>query len=119
MIFYFFFWGADPLTESRSGDIYVPRDEAFSEVKSLTFSGKTLYSVVHALIPSLENIATDKDLGFPYFTAIEQLFNEGLPLPPHQTGGILGDIIPRLVKFVSDVEKNVLLFETPQLFDSK
>ncbi|PKI61088.1 hypothetical protein CRG98_018533 [Punica granatum] len=44
----------DPESESKSLNIYVPRDEAFSEVKNLTFSAKTVYSVLHALVPSLE-----------------------------------------------------------------
>ena len=88
---------ADPLSESRSSDIYVPRDEAFSEVKNLTFSYKTVYSVLHAVTPSLQTTLIDKDLGFPYFTAIESLFNEGINLPPLESKGFLGNIIPRLL----------------------
>ncbi|KAJ8770864.1 hypothetical protein K2173_021779 [Erythroxylum novogranatense] len=37
----------DPLSEKRLRDFYVPRDEAFSEVKQLTFSAKTMYSLFH------------------------------------------------------------------------
>ncbi|KAI3827108.1 hypothetical protein L1987_01172 [Smallanthus sonchifolius] len=35
---------SDPLPESQSSDVYVPRDEAFSEVKNLTFNVKTIVS---------------------------------------------------------------------------
>ncbi|CAB4298450.1 unnamed protein product [Prunus armeniaca] len=67
----------DPLSEKRSSSVYVPRDEAFAEVKQLTFSAKTLKSVLHALLPSLETALLNPELGFPYFTAIDSLFNEG------------------------------------------
>ncbi|KAK6164235.1 hypothetical protein DH2020_001099 [Rehmannia glutinosa] len=92
----------DPLSESRSSNVYVPRDEAFSEVKQMTFSAKTLYSVLHALIPSVQTSIVDSDLGFPHFTAIDTLFNEGFLLPDIPTTGFLGNIIPRLVRFMSD-----------------
>lgn len=107
---------ADPLSETRSGSIYVPRDEAFSEVKNVTFSGKTLYSALHAVVPALESIAIDKDLGFPHFTAIDSLFNEGIHIPGLGSG--IGSILPRLIKFVSDLQKDVLLFETPDIYQS-
>ncbi|KAF3450000.1 hypothetical protein FNV43_RR06079 [Rhamnella rubrinervis] len=77
----------DPLSEKRSSSVYVPRDETFSEVKQLTFSAKTLKSVVHALLPQIEMTLLDPQLGFPYFTAIDSLFNEGVTLPkPKNTG---------------------------------
>lgn len=108
---------ADPLSESRSSDIYVPRDEAFSEVKNLTFSYKTVYSVLHAVMPSLETTLIDKDLGFPYFTAIDSLFNEGINLPPLESKGFLGNIIPRLLKSLEDAQNNILRFETPEMIE--
>nr|ACD43485.1 lipoxygenase 2 [Olea europaea] len=107
----------DPLSESRNGNVYVPRDEAFSEVKQMQFSAKTIYSVLHSLVPSIETSIIDSDLGFPHFTAIETLFNEGVELPKQKSTGFLANIIPRLVKAITDVEKNVLLFETPQLYE--
>lgn len=109
---------ADPLSESRSGDVYVPRDEAFAEVKNLTFNAKTVASVLKAVIPSLETTIIDKDLGFPYFTAIESLFNEGVNLPELDGNGFLGNILPRLLKSLDDARNNVLLFETPEMIDS-
>ncbi|PWA77612.1 linoleate 13S-lipoxygenase 2-1 protein [Artemisia annua] len=108
---------ADPLSESRSSDVYVPRDEAFSEVKNLTFSFKTLYSVLHAVLPSLETTMIDKDLGFPYFTAIESLFNEGVNLPALDSKGFLGNILPRLMKSLEDAQNNILRFETPEMIE--
>ncbi|KAL3828152.1 hypothetical protein ACJIZ3_016954 [Penstemon smallii] len=107
----------DPLSETRSSSVYVPRDEAFSEVKQMTFSAKTIYSVVHALVPALETTIIDSDLGFPHFTAIDTLFDEGFELPDIPTTGFLNNIIPRLVRAITDTENKVLRFETPELID--
>lgn len=109
---------ADPESESKSSSFYVPRDEAFAEVKQLTFSAKTVYSVLHAVVPSLETAIIDANLGFPYFTAIDSLFNEGINLPPLESHGVLKDMLPRLVKAFTDAGEGVLRFETPQTMDS-
>ena len=93
--------------------IYVPRDEAFSDIKELTFSAKTLYSALHALIPAIQTSIVDSDLGFPYFTAIDSLFNEGVNLPPLTKQGFWKTLIPRLVKAIEDSSEDVLRFETP------
>ncbi|KAK2985862.1 hypothetical protein RJ640_009932, partial [Escallonia rubra] len=106
----------DPLSESTSTMVYVPRDEAFSEVKSLTFSAKTVYSVLHALVPAVEGSILDRDAGFPYFTAIDSLFNEGIDLPA-KTKGTLGNILPRLVEAITDAERDILRFEIPEMFE--
>ncbi|KAM3734142.1 hypothetical protein ACB098_11G191800 [Castanea mollissima] len=107
----------DPLSEKRSSSVYVPRDEAFSEVKQLTFSAKTLKSVMHALLPQLEISLLDPHLGFPHFTAIDSLFCEGLTLPTPTNAGFFQSILPRLVKAVTDTEENLLLFETPEFIE--
>ncbi|MQL93595.1 hypothetical protein Taro_026230 [Colocasia esculenta] len=107
----------DPHSEKRSNSVYVPRDESFSEVKGVTFSAKTVRSVVHALLPSLETAIVDPKLGFPLFTSIDTLFNEGLDLPPQQQHGFFQSVLPRLVKAVSEGKNNVLLFETPALLE--
>ncbi|XP_048140600.1 linoleate 13S-lipoxygenase 2-1, chloroplastic-like [Rhodamnia argentea] len=104
----------DPLSESRSRSIYVPRDEQFSTIKNSTFSAKTVYSVMHALLPSLETAIVDANLGFPFFTAIDKLFNEGVNLPPLQKQGFLKDLFPRLVKTITDASQDLLRFETPE-----
>ncbi|KAL8170849.1 hypothetical protein V2J09_022653, partial [Rumex salicifolius] len=106
----------DPLSEKRSTSVYVPRDEQFSEVKGLTFSATTVYSVLHAILPSLETALIDSDLGFPYFTAIDSLFNEGVKLPGIPKFSVK-DILPRIVHAVADGEEGLLRFESPALFD--
>lgn len=111
----------DPLSEERSSSVYVPRDECFAEVKQLTFSAKAVYSVLHAVVPSLETAIIDADLGFPYFTAIDSLFNEGINLPPpkNQKKGFFSTLLPRLFKAITDVEDDLLRFETPETMESE
>lgn len=106
----------DPLSEQRSSSVYVPRDEQFSDVKELTFSAKTVYSVLHAVIPSLETTIVDSNLGFPFFRAIEDLYNEGIHLPSLNKNGIK-DFLPNLIKSINDVEHSVLKFETPSVYE--
>ncbi|XP_068641156.1 linoleate 13S-lipoxygenase 2-1, chloroplastic-like [Aristolochia californica] len=109
---------SDPTTESRSNSVYVPRDESFSEVKQLTFSAKTFKSVMHVLVPILQSSLEDKKQGFPFFTAIDSLFNEGMSLPKSEGGNnFFSDLLPRLVKAIAETGDDVLLFETPELLE--
>ncbi|XP_062172811.1 linoleate 13S-lipoxygenase 2-1, chloroplastic-like [Alnus glutinosa] len=106
---------SDPLSEKRNSRFYVPRDECFSEIKELTFSAKTVYSVLRVLVPSLGTVMKDRDLGFPYFTTIDSLFTEGVNLPSEENQeGFLKAIMPRLVKTISETGGDVLRFETPE-----
>uniref|UniRef100_A0A6N2KIV9 Uncharacterized protein n=1 Tax=Salix viminalis TaxID=40686 RepID=A0A6N2KIV9_SALVM len=41
----------------------------------------------------------DPHLGFPYFTAIDSLFNEGAALPKPKNGGFFGTSTRRIVDF--------------------
>ncbi|KAL0459279.1 UNVERIFIED_CONTAM: Linoleate 13S-lipoxygenase 2-1, chloroplastic [Sesamum latifolium] len=106
----------DPLSESRSSSIYVPRDEAFLEVKQATISAKTLYSVLHALVPALRTSLIDSNLGFPNFTAIDALFDEGIKLSDIPTNGFLGNIIPAYLSAI-DKGSSILRFDAPELID--
>ncbi|CAI8587340.1 unnamed protein product [Vicia faba] len=92
----------DPLSEKPSDKVYVPRDESFSDVKQATFYVNTLKSALHALVHVLRTSVVDKNLGFPIFSAIDDLFNEGYNLPSQQQKD-LKTILPRLVKLVQDV----------------
>ena len=106
----------DPMSETRSNSVYVPRDEAFEEVKQMTFQTNTVKSVLHALLPQLEVVLLNPDLGFPHFTAIDTLFQEGIPVPKDKNFFQL--IIPRLVKAITERGDSVLQFETPQMIES-
>ncbi|KAK6802420.1 hypothetical protein RDI58_000200 [Solanum bulbocastanum] len=106
----------DPLSESKSDFTYVPRDEAFSEVKSFSFSGNTIYAVLHAVVPGLQSIITDPELGFPHFPAIDSLYNVEVELPALQSNSLFS-IIRRLIRAISETRKDVLLFRTPEFLE--
>ncbi|KAI3791338.1 hypothetical protein L2E82_05102 [Cichorium intybus] len=106
---------SDPLSESRSGGIYVPRDEAFSELKNMTFSARTLYSLMHAVIPSIQTSMIDQELPFPHFTSIDCLYRDGLHMPQLESKGFLRTALPRLLKSIEDTQHNILRFETPAI----
>ncbi|CAL8113518.1 unnamed protein product [Prunus armeniaca] len=106
----------DPLSEQRSSSVYVPRDEAFEEVKEKTFSANTLKSAMHALLPSIET-GFDPHVGFPCFTTIDSLFNEGVTFSRPNTDWSSETIFPRLVKTCLVDGKDLLLFEKPEIFD--
>ncbi|GAB4835166.1 hypothetical protein Ancab_000075 [Ancistrocladus abbreviatus] len=107
----------DPSSETRSSNFYVPRDEEFADVKEITFSINVLSDALHALIPAVEAAIVDKNRGFPNFTAIDALFNEGIDLPPFENQKNMRKIFPGLLKDVTDAGKDVLLFETPELIN--
>ncbi|XP_038901392.1 linoleate 13S-lipoxygenase 2-1, chloroplastic-like [Benincasa hispida] len=107
----------DPLSESRSSGNYVPRDEAFSPIKQTTFSVRTLNSLLNGLIPALESVSTDSNIRFPHFPAIDNLFDNGVPLPKSQGGWKLATLLPRIIDTVVDKAEDILRFHPPETFD--
>ncbi|AQK60089.1 linoleate 13S-lipoxygenase10 [Zea mays] len=108
----------DPETEMREGHNYVPRDEQFSEVKQLTFGATTLRSGLHALLPALRPLLINKkDLRFPHFPAIDDLFSDGIPLPAQTGFDAIRTVVPRMVKLVEDTTDHVLRFEVPEMIE--
>ncbi|KAJ0953122.1 putative linoleate 13S-lipoxygenase [Helianthus annuus] len=104
----------DPLSETRTIlPFYIPCDEDFSEIKTVQFGARTLYSVLHAVIPILKSALSGRDK-FPLFTHIDLLFNEGVNVPPVEGG--IASALPRLVKGV-ETAKAVIKFETPETLD--
>ncbi|KAL5574385.1 hypothetical protein UlMin_023982 [Ulmus minor] len=108
----------DPLSEKRSTTTsYVPRDEAFSEVKQLSFSAKTAYSFLPALVPSALTTAVDSTPRFSSIADIDSLFEVGINLPPDlENKGFLRTLLPRLVKAISGTT-NYLRFELPETME--
>ncbi|XP_049347221.1 LOW QUALITY PROTEIN: linoleate 13S-lipoxygenase 2-1, chloroplastic-like [Solanum verrucosum] len=95
----------DPLSELKSDFVYVPRDEEFSKVKSSTFSGNPIYSVLQAVVPALETIVSNPDLDFPQFPSIGSLFNVGIDVSRqgNKKNGMF-NVVQRLIKAISDTE---------------
>ncbi|KAM7528887.1 hypothetical protein LguiB_032297 [Lonicera macranthoides] len=103
----------DPSSESRSDEIYLPRDEEFSDVKSQSFQLSKLFAIAHAILPSfVEMSSTDKE--FPYFTKIDTLFAEGINLKV-KTKLDLRDILPSFIKKIVNAGEYLFRFEIPKL----
>uniref|UniRef100_J3MUA8 Lipoxygenase n=1 Tax=Oryza brachyantha TaxID=4533 RepID=J3MUA8_ORYBR len=104
----------DPKLETRSGGVYVPRDEKFSEVKNAQFSIKTVTSVLHAAVPVLQSAFIDRNQAFPSFFVIDKLFEDGVALPSVEKLGFLKSIVPRVLELLRDGPGDGLLhFDTP------
>ncbi|KAM4097016.1 hypothetical protein ACJW30_08G149200 [Castanea mollissima] len=90
----------------KGSNIYIPRDEAFSEAKQVAFLAKTI-------------VIIDEDLGFPNFIAMDSLFNEGVNLPSlkNENKGFLETLLPRLVKAITNTTNNALRFEALETID--
>lgn len=58
----------------------------------------------------------DKDKGFPHFSGIDALFDEGIEMPDKQ--GIFKLTLPRLFKALAEGTDSILQFELPQLLES-
>ncbi|GAY49890.1 hypothetical protein CUMW_122500 [Citrus unshiu] len=102
-------WG----DENRADDIYVPRDEAFSDIKLAAFDSKKTYSFVSTL-PTLIETKFDGDKKFEYFTEIDELFDEdGFSIPPNLNESIW-NIIPRWIRKIKETGEQYLQFETPE-----
>ena len=95
----------------------MPKDEQFSDVKEKGFQAKALLTVLRSVIPTIENKIEDAELSFPYFTAIDSLFDVGLVVPGLES--IVRHLLPeRLIKIKDKIENAFLRFERPDLFKS-
>lgn len=73
----------DKFSESRiekPHPVYVPRDEAFEEIKQNSFSAGRLKAVLHNLIPLIASTLSHSDNPFTCFTEIDKLYNHGVLL---------------------------------------
>ncbi|KAJ7950551.1 Lipoxygenase [Quillaja saponaria] len=103
----------DPLSEKKSSETYVPRDESFSKIKDLVFGSRKYYVALHALIPNIESVLKDSEQGFTQFQDIDELFKEGFNLAPIKDKG-LAAILPTVVRTVNDVKEEILRFDVPK-----
>lgn len=77
--------------------------------------------MLKVLVPSLGK-TIDEGVGFPYFTAIDSLFTQGVDLDlvsEENQQGFLKAIMPRLVKSIAEKGGAVLHFETPDTMSSE
>jgi linoleate 9S-lipoxygenase len=81
--FLLFYTWTDPKTESRSGYVYIPRDELIGHVNSSDFLVNILNLAAQHATPQLRSLDTLKrsQLEFNTFNEVLSLFTEKFPLP--------------------------------------
>ncbi|XP_027344673.1 linoleate 13S-lipoxygenase 2-1, chloroplastic-like [Abrus precatorius] len=106
---------ADPMSEKKGLNFYVPRDEAFDETKQTQFTTTTVSSGLNGILDSLDAILTDQKLGFVSFEDIDELYKEGFHLPTLNDNGLtlLQRVIPNFLKVAND-SQNLLRFDVPE-----
>uniref|UniRef100_A0A0E0IE94 Lipoxygenase n=1 Tax=Oryza nivara TaxID=4536 RepID=A0A0E0IE94_ORYNI len=113
----------DPKSETRKGNVYVPRDEEFSPEKEDYFLRKTVGSVLQAAVPAAQSLLLDKlkwNLPFPSFFVIDKLFEDGVELPGVDKLNFLESVVPRLLEHLRDTPaEKILRFETPANIQSR
>ncbi|XP_062232947.1 lipoxygenase 2.1, chloroplastic-like [Phragmites australis] len=120
----------DPLSEVRTakGEIYLPRDEAFSERKDRAFNTKLTLSGLHAFCTSTKT-SEHQNLSFPSLAAIDALFEDGFRNQPPEKEGDLASFFISLIdkelhhllkgeaaEVVEEIRR-VFKFETPEIHD--
>lgn len=108
----------DPLTESRiekPHPVYVPRDEAFEEIKQNTFSTGRLKALLHNLIPSLAATLSSTDNPFECFSDIDDLYSDGVLMREKDEEKKEGKklFLGSMVKEVLSVGERWLKYEIP------
>lgn len=113
----------------RAQEIYVPRDEAFSESKDQAFKTKLILSALHAL--EVLKAGKDKQMSFPSLASIDALFQDGFKnMPPPEEGGTfygyifsvvreeLGHILKGEFGAMKHMLDKILDFEMPEVHQS-
>lgn len=118
---FIYFLYIDPSSEKKGLTFYVPRDEAFAEIKQIQFATTTVSSGLSAILESLDAILTNQDHGFDSFEDIDTLYKEGFDLPTLDNSSgltLLQRVLPKFFKAAND-HQNLLRFDTPEAFKSK
>uniref|UniRef100_A0A803KUV7 Lipoxygenase n=2 Tax=Chenopodium quinoa TaxID=63459 RepID=A0A803KUV7_CHEQI len=108
-------------TRLDKGSPYVPINENFSKSKEAQFKFKTIYSMLHAVIPTIkEKVFATPNSRFPFFTSIDLLYNEGINLPVNNEylgdGSTALEWLHRIIKATGDLKYKILRFELPETF---
>ncbi|TKV97885.1 hypothetical protein SEVIR_9G523500v4 [Setaria viridis] len=93
--------------------IYVPRDEAFEELKQGAFSAGRLRAVLHTLIPSMIATISADTHNFQGFHHVDNLYKEGLRLKLGLQEHLFQKI--PLVQKIQESSEGMLRYDTPSI----
>ena len=96
--------------------MYVPRDEAFEELKQGSFLGGRLRAVLHTLVPSIMASISSENADFSSFHELEGLYKEGLLLKMGLQDHLLRKI--PIVRQIQDSSQGLLRYDTPSILSS-
>ena len=99
--------------------IYVPRDEAFEEVKQATFSSGALRALLHNLIPALKAALSSSDRQFECFSDIDQLYKVGILLQHDEPKATTKLLLPSILSSIMNVGERFLKYEIPSIISSE
>lgn len=112
----------DSSSESRiekPHPIYVPRDEAFEEIKQNTFSAGRLKALLHNLIPLIASTLSSSDNPFTCFSEIDKLYNDGVLLKSKEQNYFLNNQhVSNLLKQIFTAGERLLKYDTPAIIKS-
>lgn len=91
----------------------MPRDERFSKIKQSLFDSEKRTGIIKVIDDFLSE---DTELGFPYFTEIDQFFNEFGDLPEDYVQKSK-KLRARFFDFFQRIQGNLLCFDTPEILD--
>ncbi|OEL31848.1 Lipoxygenase 2.1, chloroplastic [Dichanthelium oligosanthes] len=115
-------------TRANGGDIYVPRDEAFTERKAGAFNTKKVLSGL-AAFTTKQKVPDDKKRSFPSLAAIDALYEDGYKNQPTEQEdnlkGYLQELLEEQVQLFlkGETEKvkedllKLLKYQTPEIHD--
>lgn len=92
----------------------MPRDERFSKIKQSLFDREPWIGMFKA---ADDNLFEDPELGFPYFTEIDELFNELGDLPQDYVQNTR-NLRSRFFQAIEKLQGEFLRFDNPELLHS-
>ncbi|CAI9093248.1 OLC1v1028707C1 [Oldenlandia corymbosa var. corymbosa] len=96
--------------------IYVPRDEAFEEIKQNTFSAGRLKALMHNLVPLIVSTFSSSDNPFTCFSEIDKLYKVGMVLKLEEQKDIInGQNISNFFRQIFTVGERLLKYDTPSI----
>ena len=100
----------DPKSESRSGTVYLPRDESFGHTKSSDFLAFILKSASQNIIPSLKSVVNKE---FNNFEDVRSLYDGGIKLPTNFLSNV--SPIPLFTELFRSDGGSTLKFSPPKV----
>lgn len=96
--------------------VYVPRDEAFEDIKMATFSAGRLKAVLHNLLPQIAATLASSDIPFGCFSDIDKLYLDGFLLKDdQQSEKATNPFLGKFVKRVLSIGDRLLKYDTPAI----